>query len=108
MRSSNNKGLEAARTKWTEVAVGTRKRNILPNITCNTIQNIQVINTTQISRIQPPQYTKEKSILGDLMCRVRFATSELAKEKINTKHKMVLIGDSHARGFASKLREKGF
>jgi hypothetical protein len=33
-------------------------------------------------------------------------TLELTKEKINAKHKMVLIGDSHARGCASKLREK--
>jgi hypothetical protein len=91
IKKSNNKGLEATRTKWTEVAAGIRKRNISHNITCNTIQDIHDINTTQISRVQPPQYTKERSTLGDLRCRASFATSELAKGKINTKLKLCYL-----------------
>jgi hypothetical protein len=108
MMKSNTKGPEAPGTKWTDVVVGTKKRNrnISHNITHNTTQNIPVINTRQISRVQLLPYTKKNSILGNLMPTGCLATLELAKEKINTKLKMVLIGDSHARGCTSKLREK--
>jgi hypothetical protein len=108
LMKSNSKGPEAPGSKWTDVVVGTRNRNgiISNNITHNTTQNIPVINTMQISRVQLLPYTKKNSILSNQMPMGCFATLELAKEKINTKHKMVFIEDSRARGCVSKLREK--
>jgi hypothetical protein len=100
MMKKNSKGLEAPGTKWTDIVVRTR------NILHNTTQKIPVINTMQVSRVQPLPNTKENNISRNLMSTIYPATIELAKEKISVKHKMVLIGDSHARGCTSKLREK--
>jgi hypothetical protein len=104
MMMGNGKGSEALGIKWSDVVTRTRKRN--GNILQNATHKIPVINNMQVSAVQSLPNSKKNSTLRNQRPIICPATLELAKEKINAKRKIVLIGDSHARGCASKLREK--
>ena len=101
-RKSSNKGLEASGSKGSEVVVGTRKRS---ENTTHTFQNIPIRITTQ-TRTQPLLKPNKSSTSSNSISTVCPATLELVNDKVSAKRKIVLIGDSHARGCASKLQEK--
>jgi hypothetical protein len=70
------------------------------------IPTIITTNAMQISKVQSIPNTKNNFELRNQMPTVSLATLKTAKSKAKPKHKILLIGDSHARGCASKLQEK--
>jgi hypothetical protein len=60
----------------------------------------------QISKVQSIPKTKNNFELRNQTPTVNPATLKTTKSKAKPKHKIVIIGDSHARGCASRLQKK--
>jgi hypothetical protein len=104
MMKNNSERLKVARPKWSEIVAGTKNRD--GDLIHNIIHSISTTNAMQIGKVQSIPNTKENFELRNQTPTVILTTLKTTKRKAKPKHKIVLIGDSHARGCASKLREK--
>jgi hypothetical protein len=104
MMKNNQENLKVSRPRWSEIVAGTKIRN--RDVIYNTTHSLPTINNMQISKTQLNLNTTNTHESRNQTSTARPTTLEILKRKAKSKHKIMLIGDSHVRGYARKLREK--
>jgi hypothetical protein len=100
---TNREKLIDARPKWSEIVAGAKKRSeVLTHSSAHSMST----NTTKISKVPGLPIIRNRIKFRNQMLTANADNLKTVKCQDKPKHKIVLIGDSHARGCASKLQGK--